>query len=874
MMLKRHFTFFGLVLALAGSGCGGTPTEQAPPPDPATEPARLGDHVDLSLAELLRKPRAELAVQADDLLARVRVRDKAHRQTHESYLLLPELHLPLAVPVLREAAFSQAAGFSLPPYLKAGTPDTPLALHLARFGDVEAARRLADPADADARGRINAAASDHNYPLEWVRLVALHLYTAESRVATGDIDGATELVQLHRQLKEVLDAKAARGPLGAVLLPRGRVVLAQARAAWAAQNQQLLAEDIEHALAAWGDLPGNTVQVPVGAPREEVTRLLASPAQGRVVPAASVLRALDVFALPVPDAGVDGVLAFLDGSGRLQQVLVVYQEKTGESFPRPADLAFLLREQLTDEVAAAAEDTGSHGLRRQVYGLGDLSCDVTVLGRNHAVGGLVRCLPTAGSPGPQGLPRDLGAVHLDRSFEQNRLRLAPGQRGEEVRSENPAALAGIRSPLGDGHPTAAVLQRAGEHDVAGRVTLHYQVEKLPPLPQLLLPLWTLWGPSQFEGVDDDHGGHLSFRWEDAQTRYTLQLPHQASDGFDLEVADRHPPQDLAARATEAVAFDRAERRARFAAGKPLSRLPRGTGVDALRLGMERSAVEQLLPGGKGTLSGKLSDGFVLTFAGTPPRGTTLMLRQLFLRFDGAGRLAEVRARYQDTSPPNGPARGVPGLLASLKQRGGAAEGVRAPWAGAWPDLPARKPAPVCYRWQDDATLLTYQADGAGAEVTVRDRPADQEGSAALSPLEYLPRGPEGCSLGDAREALMRRWNVTEPALAGGALVLNPADGSPYDALLVWFDKDRVARVVARHVQPTPAPTQPQQMAQALQEAWARDIRGLGWPRRQDGNADDVLNGLGFHDERTRVRLFWQEPDRGSPRVYTEWENMP
>src|SRR5262249_58797003 len=128
----------------------------------------------------------------------------------------------------------------------------------------------------------------------------------------------------------------------------------------------------------------------------------------------------------------------------------------------------------------------------------------------------------------------------------------------------------------------------------------------------------------------------------------VRLPHETSDRIELEVADRHAPQELAARVTDALAFDRAERQARFAAGKLLTRLPRGTGVDAIQLGMERSAVEQLVPGGKGTFRGKLPDGVVLTFAGAPPRGTTLLLRQLFLRFDGAGRLAEVRARYQDT----------------------------------------------------------------------------------------------------------------------------------------------------------------------------------------------------------------------------------
>jgi hypothetical protein len=877
-MIKRCVGFLVLAVVLAASGCGGgTPDDQPPTPDapPPPEPARLGDHIDLSLADLLARPRAELAVLADDLLTKARVRERAHRQTREVYLLLPDLHLPLAVPVLREAKFSTQAGFSLPPYLPAGTADPALALHLARHADVEAARRLVDPGDAETRQRIDACTCERNYPVEWVRLVALLQHTAESRVATGDIDGATELVQLHRQLKEVLDARAARGPLGALLLPRGRQVLAMARAAWASQGQPLLAQDIKEALASWGDPPGNTVTVPLGTPRDEVSRLLRSPAQGRVVPALSTARGLDLFGLPVPDDGVDGVFAFCDRADRLSQVLVVYHERTGEYYPRPGDLAFVLREQLPDNgEGATTEDAGVHGLQRQVYALGDLACDVTVVSRNNAVGGLVRCLAAAGTPGPQGLTRDLGAVHLDRSFEQDRLRLAPEVRAEEVRTERAEALAGIKSPQPGLSLAEVVLRRTAEQDLVGRVTLRYRVEQMPPLPQIVLPLWSAWGTSRFEGVDDDHGGHLAFRWEDAATAYTLRLPHQTTDRIELEVADRHASRDLPARAGEAVAFDRAERQARFASGKLLTRLPRSIGLDTVRLGMGRAEVEQLLPGGKAVLAGRLPDGFVLTFPGEPVRGATFVVRQLFLRFDAADRLAEMRARYQDTSPGNGPARGLPQLLAGLKKAGGAPEVVRPPWAAVWPDLPPRKPVPVCYRWRDDATLLNYQADGHGAEVTVRDCPADREGGAALAPFEYLPRGPEGCKVGDTRDALLRRWNVAQPATAGGALVLTPVQPAPYDALLVWFDQGQVVRIVARHTASTPAPTQPPQPAAAVRDAWARDLRSLGWPRREDITNEDVLEGMGWHDERTRVRIFWQDPDRGAPRLYTEWKGLP
>src|SRR5262249_9011103 len=161
----------------------------------------------------------------------------------------------------------------------------------------------------------------------WTRLVGLLQHTAESRLATGDLDGAVELIQLHRQLREVLDKKAAAGALGAVLLPRGREALAMAGAAWKAQNQDVLAAQAKEALASWGNVPAASLPVPLGAPRAEVSRLLRGEAQGRALPAPSALRALDLLALPFPDENVEGVFAFLDQAGRLSQVLVVYRAK-------------------------------------------------------------------------------------------------------------------------------------------------------------------------------------------------------------------------------------------------------------------------------------------------------------------------------------------------------------------------------------------------------------------------------------------------------------------------------------------------------------------------------------------------------------------
>jgi hypothetical protein len=85
-MLKRRFWFPVLALplaagafalALVASGCGGGAVPDEPEQDPATQPLRLGDQIDISLADLLRKPRAELAEMADDVLTKAQVREKA-----------------------------------------------------------------------------------------------------------------------------------------------------------------------------------------------------------------------------------------------------------------------------------------------------------------------------------------------------------------------------------------------------------------------------------------------------------------------------------------------------------------------------------------------------------------------------------------------------------------------------------------------------------------------------------------------------------------------------------------------------------------------------------------------------------------------------
>ena len=223
------FVFFAS--GLSGCGKGETPAPEAEIDDNI----RLGETsivlsgwLDLSREELAAKVKATL----DTALAQ-----RSDIQTKGAELL-PNLRPPIVAPVLRETVFSAKTKISRPIYLKDGAFDADLALHLARYGDHEAALVYADPADKALRQQIDACQTERNYPVEWTQLVGLQLHLAELKLANGDLDGPAELVALHRQLIGLLDKKAAAGPLGAALLPIGRRALAEAIPAWCRRSEE------------------------------------------------------------------------------------------------------------------------------------------------------------------------------------------------------------------------------------------------------------------------------------------------------------------------------------------------------------------------------------------------------------------------------------------------------------------------------------------------------------------------------------------------------------------------------------------------------------------------------------------------------------
>src|SRR5262245_24641217 len=434
-MLRRLLVFavvFSFCTFFAGCGSG-----DAPPPQTPTKGTILPDHDEHNLTELLAKPRAELADLGND--AAVRVRNQVNnRREGQAGGPLADAVLPLAVPVLREAKYSAGLGVSVPPYFAEASKDTPLAMHLARHGDVEAALKIADPADL---GRVRNMQASKAFPVEWTRLVGLLQHSAELALAADNLDGAKQLISMQRQLEKLLD-DSAPAALRAALLPRGRRILEQARDAWRATGQTTRVQEADSVLTKWAK-PAGPAALPVGRPLAELAPAFATNADGHLLLAPNPARALDLLSVPLPDQGVQAVAAFGDTDKNLTEILILYQAG-GLDYRAPAQLAFLLEEH-----GAAADAGGPQAgpLPSNGYRWAHAACAVTLVPSHARLGAFVRLGHAAAAAKRPALTRDFGALHLDRSFEQNRVRLALQQRGQQLVVDNAAALKAVKDPV-------------------------------------------------------------------------------------------------------------------------------------------------------------------------------------------------------------------------------------------------------------------------------------------------------------------------------------------------------------------------------------------------------------------------------------------
>jgi hypothetical protein len=872
-MRMRWLRGFLLLTTAALVGCG---TQTVAPDVSADLSTHLGEKVEISLADWLSRPRAELAQLADEWATTAKSLQTVARENKDAVALLPRLNPPVTVPVFHEARFAAAAGFSLPPYLKDGDKDAAVALHLARFGDREAALKLADPAGKALLQKIEALRTGKNYPVEWTRLVGLVLSSAQLKLANEEKEGAAELVALHGQLRQLLDDKAAAGPLGAVLLSQGRRALQEAEAAWRSppRRKTALADDLKAALDAWGDVPLPPAPLPLGADQAEVARVLHGQRRGRTITPATARdtqRALDLLAVPVPREGIENVVAFLDDQQALRELGIVYRTKINLLFPEPVNLAHgLIDHAFTSTPEKAGAGTG---VQRQTYAGADVAYEVNLFGRSSGFGALVRVSKSQASAAAVTFPRDFGAVHFDHTFDQNRLAVAPEQNKDALSVRQKSALAKIKQPA-DEPPSEALLQKEAGHNLLASLTLRWApAVNQESLAKLALPLWAAFGDAQMEGKSGPSGEYLSLTWEDAQTRLTLRLPYDDKEPPEFIAEDRGGSAAAAARAEAAAALDKDLRRKRITAGKPQLRLARFVALEdypleGVVLGMDKAKALAALPRRQKVRQVEIPGGMSLLFLTDAPPTAAYWPRQAFVRFGPDQRVAEIRVRYEDGLRAESPK--APSLLTLLKDKpNGAPDVAPAPWASLWSDLPPQKPAPVLYRWTDDLTLLTCQTDAGGAEVVLKDRPLDAPQGVTLLPLQFVSRGVDRCTLGDKKEEILKVWKISKPPTAAdGALVLAGPSKGPYDAILVYFDaNDRASRILARHR------TRPTELRVALQEVWSRDFDHLGMLRRQEGAAGSPKQAYGWHDDRARVRTFAEEGEDGV-RLFTEWVEWP
>ena len=858
-MRTRH-AFWGLGLTvLFACGCGGA--------GGPTAPVAADAKTEYVLAELLNKPRSELAEMSAELQARVTLQRRAVQEGHLSLAFLPKLPIPLIVPVWTEATFSASRGISLPPYVRGDEPDRELALHLASFGDCDGARLLANPADAATQKAISEAAYERNFPAEWTRLTALILFDAELRMAQGEAKGARDLIAYHGEIKKILGAKAAQGWLGQALLPVGRLAFEQAIPAWQTDHATELVNQGKALLADSRVWPADLAPG-LDAPYASIKKTFVKDKGSRAALASDPRRAFDVLALPLPVGGVAAVVGFFDSGEKLDQVLVLYKPGLAEGYKNTDHLVRVLR----DRGLEGQNGEDSLGIASKVYQAGKVRCEAAVMPRSTTVGGFVSLRSADATTPTYQLERSFGAASLDRSFEQNRLRLVPQQRKNVVATKQPEALALVTNPLPVLSLQEVGIERAPGQELTTALEFGYASAQVKPVPlyTALMPFWSRQGFVPFKGVIDEAGGHFSFVWQDDKTRDELLVPFENSQPIRLRVGDRSESGAVANRVDDTRARDQAERQARLAKGKPIQRIPRK--LDQFILGATREETLGRLPTGHTIIKREIPDGLTVTFPTESSNSDQFVLRQAFVRFDGQGRAAEIRVRYDD-GPSRGKGTWAAEMLKDLQKRSGAAESVPCPWTAVWSDLPPQKPVPSSHEWIDDVSRLRYSRDGGGVELALVDCPPDQPTGVALSPMEALSRGPEGCSVGMTRDQINQAWNLKQKptTAADGALVLRPAPATGFDALLVWFDKDQVIRVVGRHAQPSGKDNAT--MSEALRADWAKNMRTLGWPRRQDSAPGNLLQGLAWHDDVVRVRVFWQEPDDGPSHVFTEWKAL-
>jgi hypothetical protein len=653
--------------------------------------------------------------------------------------------------------------------------------------------------------------------------VGLLIHHAQFSLAIDNVEGAKRLIAIHQQLRTLLPETAQRSELGQALLPRGLESLQQAAQAWRKEKRLQLADEAEAWLTKFGVAPA--WQWPLPTDRAELGRQFSLTGAGRGAAASNPLRVLDLLGLPAPHDHLDACWAFFDGADRAQSVLLIYQS-TQVDYQTPSQ--WLPRLDVLEKGQPAIRAALTPG--------------------NRYAGGVIELRFSDAKP--PALARDYGLVSLDRTFEYNRRLAAWKQTGANFTVKDVKILTALKSPL-SAMATETTVERHLEHDVPARLSFAFATDPKQTLATVAAPLWERFGAAQVQASKD-----VSLSWNDGQTRLMLTLPNDSAQPLVVETADGSSV-PVSKRLENAEARDRVDRQTRLATNQPLSRLPRG--LEALTLGMGRTEVDRSLPGGASALRREIGGGLMATYAGQPKTAADAVVRMIFARFDDAGKLAELRVRYAD-HPGNKPGT-LRKRLDVLQATHGPGETKPADvkWAA---DLPVRKGSvEPTHVWNDDITRMTCVLDAGSLEVALLQCPPAHPQGEPLPALTFLPRGPEGFSLGMPQSELVGKGGTSFE----GALLFKTNAASSYDSILVWCENDKVTRIVARHRATAAEP------AKRLPEAWGQDLSKFGWPWRQD-LADRTPKAWTTRDAHTRYRLFSQEDNLGA-HLLAEWREL-
>src|SRR5262249_49913491 len=150
-----------------------------------------------------------------------------------------------------------------------------------------------------------------------------------------------------------------------------------------------------------------------------------------------------------------------------------------------------------------------------------LNYDLTLVPRGSTIGALVRITDTKEAPVASLLPadsRDFGAVNFDRSFDQDRLAVAPEQRSSEtVTITKVSELRRVAPPAPEAGRTIALpqaqslqLRRLEGFDLLASLSVRWdRGENSLALARLAVPLLAAYGAPRFEPAFDTNGGHLA-----------------------------------------------------------------------------------------------------------------------------------------------------------------------------------------------------------------------------------------------------------------------------------------------------------------------------------------------------------------------------